>query len=266
MQSYCLVLYLLSAFPSDGGNENQSTPSVYYTPLPSPGTAAVEAPMVRAGIAPRPRPSSLGWMLSVEGATRTPVDVGAQATLESPYHLRFSAGYGWVPATYSGLFTGIASSASGNAQVAAILNHASYQGRTFRTAIGVRPFTASGLHLDLGYARLSLDGALDLASSGVAVLESQGGGYRAHASMDAWSIEVGSQLEGWGVVFGFAFGLMRTFSAHTTITAVNGAPASAALGTAAQQTDSAMKSYGYVPTLTLRLGFDVLSVRSWRSG
>jgi len=65
------------------------------------------------------------------------------------------------------------------------------------------------------------------------------------------------------VVFGFAFGLMRTFSAHTTISAVNGAPTSPALGTAAQQTDSALKSYGYVPTLTLRLGFDVLSVRSW---
>lgn len=204
-------------------------------------------------------------MLSVEGATRAPVDIGAQLTLESPYHLRLSLGYGWIPETYSSLFTSIARSASGNAQVATILDHASYQGRTFRTALGVRPFARSGLHLDFGYARLNLDGALDLASTGVAALENLGGGYRANAAMDAWLIEIGSQVEGWGVVFGFAFGLMHIFAAHTTISAVDGAPTSPLLGTAAQQTDAALKSYGYVPTLTLRLGFDVLSVRSWHS-
>jgi len=201
-------------------------------------------------------------MLSVEGATRTPVDLGLQATLEAPFRVRLSAGYGWVPTAYSSLFTRIASSASGNAQVSAILDHASYQGRTFRTALGVRPFASGDLHLDVGYARLSLDGALDLADSGLAVLDSLGGGYRAHTMVDAWMVEVGSQVEGWGVVFGFAFGLMRTFAAHTTISAVNGAPTGPVLASAAQQTDTALKTYGYVPTLTLRLGFDLLSARS----
>ncbi len=202
-------------------------------------------------------------MLSVEGATRVPVDMGVQATLESPFLVRVSASYGWVPTMYSSLFTGIASSASNDATVSAILNHARLQGRTFRTAIGVRPFTTAGLHLDVGYARVHLDGALDLATSGVTALEIQGGAYQAHTTVDAWLVEIGSQFEAWGVVFGFAFGLMGTFAAQTSINAVNGAPSSPALGSAAQQTESALKSYGFVPTLTLRLGFDVLSVRGW---
>jgi hypothetical protein len=204
-------------------------------------------------------------MLSVEGATRAPVDIGAQVTLESPYRLRLSAGYGWVPEAYSGLLNGIAKSASGNAEVAAILDRVNYQGRTFRTLLGVRPFASSGLHLDFGYARLSLDGSLDFASTGVPLLESLGGGYHAHAAMDAWLVEIGSQVEGWGVVFGFAVGLMRVFASHTTISAVGGAATSPVLDIVALQTDEAVKTYGYVPTLTLRLGFDVLSVRSWHS-
>jgi hypothetical protein len=267
LHSCYLLLCLLSALPADGSSDNQRPLLTYYAAQPGSNPPAVEAtPTAHARLPPAPRPASREWMLSIEGATRAPVDVGAQVTLESPYHLRLSAGYGWVPQAYSDLFTGIASSASGNGLVGAILQHASYQGRTFRTALGVRPFNGSGLHLDFGYARLSLDGALDLASSGVAALESLGGGYRAHAAMDAWSIEIGSQVEGWGVVLGFAFGLMHVFDSHTTIGAVDGAPTIPVLGTAAQQTDAALKSYGYVPTLTLRLGFDVLSVRSWRSG
>jgi hypothetical protein len=81
--------------------------------------------------------------------------------------------------------------------------------------------------------------------------------------MNAWLVEIGSQFEEWGVVFGFAFGLMRTFSAQTTISVANGAVATPWLGSAAQQTDAALKTYGYVPTLTFRLGFDLLSLRSW---
>ena len=194
------------------------------------------------------------------------MDVGVQGTLELPFHLRLSAGYGWVPTAYSGLFTGIASSASGNAQVSAILDHAKYQGRSLRAAIGVRPFARGGLYVDVGYTRLGLDGALDLGSSGVAALEAQGGTYQSHTTVDAWLVEVGSQFEGRGLVFGFAFGLMRTFAAQTTISATNGASANPLLGPAAQQADAALKTYGYIPTLTLRLGFDVLSIRSWAAG
>jgi hypothetical protein len=188
--------------------------------------------------------------------------VGGQVTLASPYHLRVLVGYGFVPTAFSSLFTGIASSASGDTQVAAILNHASLQGRTFRTAIGVRPFATAGLHLDVGYARLMLDGTVDSAASGIPALAGQSGGFRAHTTVDAWLVEIGSQVEGWGLVFGFAFGLMRVYAAKTGITG-SGAAANVSLDPVARQTDSALKSYGIVPTFTLRLGFDVLAPRSW---
>ena len=266
MHSYYFVLSMLSALPTIDDRESQwaSLPP-QAAQAPSNAAAYDSTPTAHSRLPAKPTPASQAWMLSMEGATRTPVDVGVQATLESPFHVRISAGYGWVPTAYSGLFTGIASAASGNAEVAAILNHASYQGRTLRAAIGVRPFTTAGLHVDVGYTRLNLDGALDLAASGVPALEIQGGIYQAHTTMDAWQVEIGSQFEEWGVVFGFAFGLMRTFAAQTTVSTANGAPASPLLGPAAQQADAALKTYGYVPTLTLRLGFDVLSVRSCAS-
>ncbi len=265
MNIYYFILSLLSVLPAGGDSETQraALPS-YSAQAPSSAVIPEPIPTEYARLLPRPEPTSRDWMLSVEGATRAPVDIGAQVTLESPFHVRFSAGYGWVPTTYSSLFTGLASAASGNTTEAAVLKHTSYQGRTFRTAIGVRPFATGGLHVDVGYARLSLDGTLDLASSGVAGPEGQGA-YLAHTTADAWLVEVGSQVEGWGMVFGFAFGLMRTYASQTTINAANGASTAPSLAPTAQQIDAALSSYGYVPTLTLRLGFDLLSMRSWAS-
>jgi hypothetical protein len=207
--------------------------------VPSPAQVAERESIatVHSGLPAKPRSTSKDWMLSVEAAT-------------------------WVPDAYSSLFTGIASSASGNTQVAAILTHATLQGRTFRTALGVRPFAGSGLHLDIGYARLSLDGSLAADALGNPVLASQGGALHARSAIDAWQVEIGSQVEGWGVVLGFALGLMRISAAQTSITAP-GSALDPMLASAAQQTDAALKSYGYVPTLTLRLGFDVLSLRAW---
>jgi hypothetical protein len=262
---YYFILSLLSVLPAGGESETPraALPS-YSAQAPSSAVVPEAIPTEYARLLARPGPTSRDWMLSVEGATRAPVDVGAQVTLESPFHVRFSAGYGWVPTAYSSLFTGLAGAASGNATEAAVLNHASYQGRTFRTAIGVRPFATRGLHVDVGYARLNLDGTLDLASSGLAGPGGQGA-FVAHTTADAWLVEVGSQVEEWGMVFGFAFGLMRTYASQTTINAANGAAIAPSLVLAAQQIDAALSSYGYVPTVTLRLGFDLLSIRSWAS-
>lgn len=202
------------------------------------------------------------WRLSLQGATHAPIDVGVLASLETPLRLRLSIGYGWVPSAYSGLLTGIAAAASGDAQVGAILNHASYQGRTFRGQAGVRPFRSMGLYADFGYARLSVDGTLDLAASGVPALQILGGGYQAHTTVDMWLVEVGSQHELWDrVIMGLAFGVMGTLDARTSIGSENGAPTSPTLGQAAKQTDAALKAYGFVPTITLRLGFDFFSLR-----
>lgn len=199
------------------------------------------------------------WLLSVEGVTHAPLDVGFQAGLEAPFGLRLFGGYGWVPSAYSNFLTGIAASASGDAQAEVMLRRADYKGHTFRVQAGVRPFRTLGFYGDVGYARLHVDGALDLSESGVPELQGLGGGYEANTDIDMWLIELGYQSEFENrLVWGVALGMIGTFDARTKITSVNGAPSSSALELIAARGDDALESYGFVPTLTLRLGFDLL--------
>jgi len=262
---FCILSTVAGVYPNtdlEGGHVDFQSQSAV---VPLQGSAVVpdSTPTVRENLPPRAQVKpSHDWRLSLQAATHAPIDVGVLASLETPLRLRLSIGYGWIPSAYSGLLTGIAASASGDAQVGAILNHTSYQGRTFRGQAGVRPFRSMGLYADVGYTRLSVDGTLDLAASGVPSLQILGGGYQAHTTVDMWLVEVGSQHELWdSVIMGLAFGVMGTFDAQTSITSENGASSSPALGQAAKQTDAALKAYGFVPTITLRLGFDFFSIR-----
>jgi hypothetical protein len=200
------------------------------------------------------------WTLSFEGVTHAPVDLGLQLGLETPQRIRLFGGYGWVPDAYMNLLTGVAASASGNAYAQALLNEARYDGHTWRVQVGWRPFRALGLYGDVGYARLSAKGSLDLASSGVPMLESLGGGYEATTHLDLWLFELGYQARfGDRLLMAFGLGAMGTFNAQSRISAVGGAPRSnAILGQAAAQGDDALEKYGIVPTLTLRIGFDLI--------
>lgn len=200
------------------------------------------------------------WLLSLETVTHAPVDMGAQLGVETPQGLRLFAGYGVVPGSYMSLLTGIAANASNDPYAETLLNDAHYRGHTWRVQVGWRPFRSLGLYADVGYARLNARGALDLASSSIAQLARLGGGYEASTALDMWLAEVGYQGQlADRLVLGLALGCMGTFNATTRISAVNGAPTSnALLGDAASQADAALEKYGIVPTLTLRLGFDLI--------
>jgi hypothetical protein len=200
------------------------------------------------------------WLLSVEGVTHAPVDMGAQLGLETPQGLRLFGGFGWVPGTYMNLLTGIAANASDNPYADALLDDADYRGHTWRVQVGWRPFRAIGLYGDVGYARLSAEGALNLASSRIPQLAVFGGGYEANTRLDMWLVELGYQSQiADRIVLGLALGAMGTLDATTRITAINGAPTnSLILDTAATEADDALEKYGIVPTLTLRLGFDLI--------
>jgi hypothetical protein len=199
------------------------------------------------------------WLLSFEGVTHAPVDMGLQLGLETPQRLRLFGGYGWVPGAYMNLLTGVAANASRNTYAEALLDQADYAGHTWRVQAGWRPFRALGLYGDVGYARLNARGSLDLASSGVPMLETLGGGYLATTALDMWLVELGYQGQlAERLVLGLALGAMGTFSAHTRIMSVDGAPSSPLLERAAAQADSSLESYGIVPTLTLRLGLDLI--------
>ena len=152
------------------------------------------------------------WLLSLEGVTHAPIDMGVQLGVETPQGLRLFGGYGFVPGAYMSLLTGIAANASGNSYAAALLDQAKYEGHTWRIQAGLRPFRALGLYGDFGYARLSAKGALDLSASGIPMLEALGGGYQATTNLDMWLVELGYQGEiADRVVLALALGCMGTF-------------------------------------------------------
>lgn len=199
------------------------------------------------------------WLVAIEGVTHAPIDWGVQLGVEMPFRLRVSGAYGWVPGVYMDLLTGIAAGASGNSYAKALLERAQYSGRTWRVQLGARPFRSLGLYADVGYARLIANGSLDLASTEVPALARLGGGYRANTELDMWLLELGYQGQfAERIVLAVALGAMGTFEAATSIKSIDGAPSSGALDDAATQADAALESYGIVPTLTLRAGFDLI--------
>lgn len=256
---------------------NFPDPSVNAQPRPLNPSLAPQ-PGLANGAAPEARTANVGptvgadvdsraaerrhkaWMLSLEVLTHAPLDMGVQLGVETPQGLRLFAGYGWVPGSYMGLLTGVAASASGNSYAETLLNQAKYEGHTWRAQVGWRPFRAIGLYGDVGYARVTANGSLDLASSNIPQLAMFGGGYTANTRLDMWLVELGYQGElADRIVLALALGAMGTFNSTTTITAVNGAPTdNAILNAAASQADAALEKYGIVPTLTLRLGFDLI--------
>jgi hypothetical protein len=228
-----------------------------------PAAVAAQVPVVSdrgADTRAAERRRRQAWLLSVEAVTHAPIDMGVQLGVETPQGLRLFGGYGFVPGVYINLLTGIAGNATGSSYGAALLKAARYHGHTWRIQAGLRPFRAIGLYGDLGYARVDATGALDLSSTGIPVLEELGGGYQGHTKLDMWLIELGYEGEiADRAVFALALGFMRTYSVKTTFSAIGGAPTdSAALDIAGAEADIALQKYGFTPTLTLRLGFDLI--------
>jgi hypothetical protein len=242
-------------------------PSAVVTPAvpPSPVTRGGGQPLVPVVAGDRDEDARAAqrrreaWILALEGVTHAPVDIGVQLGVETPPGVRLFAGYGWVPQAYMDLLTGVAGGASGNSYAQAVLEEADYTGRTWRFQLGFRPFRNLGLYGDVGYAQLHAKGSLDLSETNVPALAALGGGYRADTKLDMWLLELGYQAQfADRVMLALALGVMGTLESTTTIRSVDGAPNSKLLGDAARQGDSALESYGIVPTLTLRLGFDFI--------
>jgi hypothetical protein len=199
------------------------------------------------------------WLLSIEGVTHVPLDIGAQLGLETPFGLRLFAGYGFVPEVYMGALTGIAASATADPRASLLLDSVEYSGRTARVLLGVRPFPKLGLYLDAGYIHVRLNAARDLPDLALPGVPPLRGGYRASSGLDLWTAELGYQLE-WKrrLVLAAALGVAGTIDSRTSITPTGGAPNDPAISEGARQVDRAFERYGYLPMLTLRVGFDLL--------
>ncbi len=193
------------------------------------------------------------WMLSLEGVTHAPIDVGLLAGIEFPVGLRASFGYGWVPSGYVNFLTQSAS-VSSDPVASALLRDGFESGHTWRLQAGIRPFKKIGLYLEGGYVHASLDGRVDAGS--VTNLPVSGD-YVASSSIGMWTFELGYQA--WlsrHVVLAAGLGVTSVTSSDTELT---GPGLDSALAASTSDTiDEQIQSAGPIPTLTLRFGFDLI--------
>ncbi len=218
---------------------------------PSPG-AGTGVPRDSAAASEEPVAPET-WIWSLEGVSRAPVDVGFQSVFETSFGLRLGGGYAWVPSAYLDFVTQAAGTDNGN--VVAALDG----GRTLRGFVGLRPSKKVGVVFDAGYSRVRLTGTLDDpgAVQGVSL-----GRFDLESNLDMWFVELGYQGHlGRHAILGIGIGLMGTLNASTDATPDQSVPStvSEALTKEATDTvDSQIEQYGFVPTLTLRLGFDLI--------
>lgn len=232
-----------------------------FFPLALSSTAAAQAP-ADSGVDRRPVLADRvreAWTLSIEGVTHAPLDLGAQIGVEAPFGLRVFGGYGWVPEAFIGTVTGLAANATNDLRARLVLESAEYSGSIARVTLGLRPFSKLGFYFDAGYAHVQLSATRQLPNLSIPGEMQPLGGYMATSSLDAWVLEFGHQFRfGRRVVFGAGLGIIGTLNARTRIVPTGGAPDDPLLLEGARQVDSAFERYGYIPTLTLRLGFDLL--------
>ncbi len=196
------------------------------------------------------------WMLSVEGVTRAPIEAGFQAGVEMPFGLRLFGGYAWVPSAYIDF---LATLAAGASTAKTVLQDARYGGNSGRVGIGLRPFRPIGLYFDASDARMQLDATQPIPSFSAPGYSFPGGTYRLHTNIDAWALELGYEGEiERRLVLGAALGLSGAFGSSTRIVPVGSAPnETTALSEASSDIDHVFRT-NVLPTLTLRLGFDLI--------
>lgn len=211
------------------------------------------------------------WLLSLEAVTNAPVDMGARVTLEAPFRARLSLGAGVVPRPYLKAVNRIVAAAGAYQERTADIVDGSFDdGSTWRAQVGFRPFAGYGFYIDGGYSRVRLSGNVyvadvapslgDLVIAGVSVRDA---GYRVTMTMHLWLVEIGWQARVFDrLVLGAGLGVMGTVSARTRaepdFEQGRSAVARALSRRATQTIDDAIETYGYLPTLTVRLGFGLL--------
>jgi hypothetical protein len=228
-------------------------PAVDYS---SPPLATSSADARRDELPSRAKKVRDDWLLSFEAVTRVPIDAGAQVGFETPFGLRVFGGYGWVP--YIDVLTGIVVSASDRNLVTAFLDGARMSGDSARLVLGLRPFRKLGTYFDASYAHLRLAATVNVPAQTVQGFVFPGGTYAADTALDLWGIELGYQgLIAERLVLGAAAGVSGAIASHTSIVPTGSAPDDPALPLAASRVDRAFKTH-FMPTLTLRLGFDAI--------
>lgn len=196
------------------------------------------------------------WLFAAEGATHAPVDAGINAELETPFGLRLSGGYGWVPSAYVNLITQIAGLGT-DAAASTLVADGWQNGHAWRIAGGIRPFKNTGVYLDAGYERVSLNGAF--AASALGLPNSAATQVSLRTTIQMWFVELGYETAlGKHVVLGAGIGTTGTLGSSTAASAGSDVEANAAIVDAANHLDRQVERYGLLPTLSARLGFNLI--------
>jgi hypothetical protein len=209
----------------------------------------------RGGFTPAERVRD-DWLLSLEAVTRVPLEAGVQGGVEMPFGLRVFGGYGWVPAAYVDLVAGVA---AGRQQASVILDSAQYSGNSARVGLGIRPFRGFGGYFDASYAHVRLTATRDIPAFSVPGFTFPGGTYELRTGFDLWAVELGYEAElERRLVLAAALGLTGAFQSNTVIRPRGNAPdEEPALSEAAGDIDHVFRT-NVLPTLTLRIGFDLI--------
>jgi len=196
------------------------------------------------------------WMVSLEAVTRVPLEAGVQAGVEMPFGLRVFGGYGWVPAAYVDLVAGVA---AGRQQASVLLDSAEYSGNSARFGLGIRPLRSFGGYFDASYAHVRLMATRDIAPFSVPGYTFPGGTYELRTGLDLWAVELGYEAElDRRFILAGALGLSGAFQSNTVIRPRGNAPnEQTALTEAAGDVDHVFRK-NLLPTLTLRIGFDLI--------
>ncbi len=232
------------------------------TPYDYPLTRWPERDSVQA---PKDSPSTGPdeWMFSLEAVTNLPIDVGGRVTLQSPSRVRLSTGFGAVPNSYLGIISRFFDGSSAYEDLVGDRAAIDFGGGTsWRTQIGLQPLPNRGLYLDAGYSLTNVKGRVyadNEAQSPGASDES----YALRTRIHFWFLEAGWQARldsGW--LLGLGLGVMGAANARTSVdpTAADGrTPAEIEAGKeAVKKFDDKVRDKGYLPTLTLRVGHDLI--------
>lgn len=202
--------------------------------------------------------------------TDAPISLMVRGEVELPGRLRLMASVGTTPQPYLDAFNGVLRAAAGGSTQSSvgILGIRLDSGSAWRLHAGWRPIAGAGLLIMGGYGRLNLAGsanAREVITSITGVPPSPqvpeaNGIYDVRATLHMLDVELGREFLFFGdhLVIQTAVGLAGTVDARTTITPrfPSTTPGVAATRTQAQDyTDHVLRSYVFLPTFSLSLGY-----------
>jgi hypothetical protein len=201
--------------------------------------------------------------------TDAPLTLSIRGDIELPGRLRVMVSVGTTPELYRDAYNGIISAAGNSSQTSAGLYGIRMDsGSMWRLHGGWRPFPGAGLLLMGGYGRLDLSGtanARELITSVTGLppppnVPEANGLYSIDATLHMVSAELGWEFLFFGdrVVLQTSVGFAGTVDSRTAITPrfASTTPGTAeARRTAQDYVDHVLRSYVFLPTFSLSLGF-----------